>query len=218
MEYRKPLGDFFRLKVGINMEEYNHYSSSPNVVSVTDTTVFYNRRHSGSSQIGLRIGAERQLKSSIFSIGADINIHYRSRYRMQWNEVSVLTESGNWVDGMIVTEEGDLPHSQDHVSYNYHFVVGESGYANVRDRFLVPSVRTALNMDLPLSRMFTLHLSAAASFGLPIYMGISSEYDPNNRYEGIPATTFEFDTNAIIGVRYNIGEFRKKRAEKKAAG
>lgn len=219
IEYRKPMGESFRLKVGINTEQYHYSLSDPKVLSVTDTTVFQSRNYSTSSQIGVRVGAERQLKTSIFSIGADLNFHYRKKYSMQWNEVQVLNDQGDWVEGMILGES-EKQISQDHVNlgHQYEFVPGDFGYGHIRQHFFVPSVRTAINMDLPVTKMFTLHMSAAATLGLPIYMGASSEYDPKHFYEGNPPSTIEFDTNVNIGVRYNIGAFKKRKLQKMVAG
>lgn len=198
IEYRKPMSEKFNFKIAATYGDGANYfwSNNGRIVSVSDSAVTELNYYEYGSQVGLRFGAERQFGNSMFSIGADLNIDYRRTNSFYYNNTTYLQENGSWD----ITPIG-----------GYSYFGDEPLNSNISRHYLVPGARLNFNMDIPMGKSFLLNLSAIGIFQLPIYMGESQKKDPNDYFIGIPATTFDLNTNLGIGLRYKIGSRNKKR-------
>jgi hypothetical protein len=195
IEFRKPLGEHYKFKLGATYgSSYNYFGALANgeIISVNDSLIVERISESSYNQGGIRIGAERRFKTSMFSVGADLNINYRQRLRINYNRNTYLGEDGIWS-------------SQSFPTSNFS-PFEDPAASRITEHFIVPSFRVSFNMDVPLGKSFLLNLYAAGSFGAPIYMGNTGLIDPESEFIGSPPSIIDFDTQAGIGLRYLIGK------------
>ena len=122
---------------------------------VTDSTLSTRHYSTQSTWTSLRIGVERKLGISVFSIGADLNLGYYNFQEYFANQNWTLNEVGDW------QEDGFAP----------FFPENDNLYAaQITRHFFNPTFRLSLNMDAPLGKAFLLNFSIASSAGTPIYM------------------------------------------------
>lgn len=187
--------------------------SPQNIVSASDSLIIYDYHRNWSSYQTLRLGLERQFKSSIFSAFADLTVGYQSRMNYNHNVPYVLTKYG-W--SMASFSESDtvgdvnLFPGQD-FGYYHPIVAGYSNYQSYRQHFLVAGLRVGVNMDLPIKKAFILHTGVACQINTPIYMGTSKIHDlPGDLVILTPPSIINMNMSAEIGLRYNIGSFKNR--------
>jgi hypothetical protein len=196
-EWRFPQKNKWRWTTGILAgNTYSPYSFTyDDIIAVTDTSIIERNYRNSSEHYTLRFGGEYQIKSTMFSIGADANMSYESEYNYHFNSVTYYN-----VDDPVVS----------HFHSDYEAI----DYAHIRRHFINPSFRLSFIMNVPLGDHFTLSLSAAARIGTQIYMGASQIEDPLNEFIGTPPSILNMTTGANIGIRYNLGSIKKKKEVK----
>lgn len=190
LEWRLPQKDQWRMKWGLTTGNASNYYPSFNsrIMNITDTTVVMREYRSHSQYFGLRFGGEYQIKSSLFSLGVDMNVDYQSRYRYNFNRTQYYG-----------------------TSVNYHNTNPESlDQSRIRQHFLNPSVRFSIRMNVPLGDQFILSLAGAIRMTNPIYMGASQIDDPYDEFIGSPLFTLNSVLSSNIGIRYELGSGKKK--------
>lgn len=200
LEYRKPVLPKLHLTIGATYgSDYYYYSrSSTDIIEITDSTFVQRAYQGGTTQAGIRIGVERQMKESIFSFGVDLNLNYRRRINTNYNTTYYYDDQNG------IYDEGA----------GYFPAFDDGSYSSITRHYLVPGLRGTFNMNIPLGESFILTLSSAVTFSTPVYMGATSIIDPDQQFIGTSNFIFDMSTNLGIGLRYNIGSIRKNKANK----
>jgi hypothetical protein len=206
VEYRHSFAEQYQFKLGVTHGEFSTYINPPRIVFASDSVVIQKEKQFYGSQWGIRIGGERQLKKSMFALGADLNLSYRSRSIINSLSAQKMDDNGIWLDARIV----DSTANNWSASSNNPVVFWEDGFAQLKQHFFVPALRITFNMDVPIGDAFFINFSLATSYAIPIYMGRSEGYNAESIYHGNPPTSFEFETVGGIGLRYNIGTMKRK--------
>ena len=216
LEYRAAQKGQYNLRIGVAMGQDNGsgWGYSPqNIISASDSLIIYNYRGNWSSHQTLRLGLERQFKSSIFSAFADLTVGYQSKMFYKQNSPYVLTDKG-WNLGSFSESDtvGDINlfPGQD-FGYYHPIVAGYSNYQSYRQHFLVAGLRVGINMDLPIKKAFIFHTGVACNINTPIYMGTTRIHDlSGNLAIYTPPSIINLNTSAEIGLRYAIGSFKNR--------
>lgn len=200
IEFRTPQFKKYQLKIGLTGNYYSaaYYSDAP-IFEVQDSAVITRQGRIEYSFAGFRIGAERQLASSIFSIGADFNLNYFHRNKTLSNRVKILNDEGNWVSGNIINP--DNPNFPDGISDNS--IYGDRYEARINEHFLLPKVRVSVNANIPVGKHFLVTGYLAIATAPTIYVGNSNVRDPLNDFY-TPESEFYVDFSAGFGLRYRI--------------
>ena len=186
IEYRQALAQpQWKFKIGFTMggETYG-YRSNPLVMDASDSTVVLRYTDYAQSKQRLRLGVERQLSDSYFSVGADLNMgHY------------VLSE---------YRHSNLLKKAEDEWSYPQVIYTQESfDYASVSRHYLSTAVRLSFNLNVPISDHFLVHGSIAADLEVPYYIGESNRIDPlQDLSSAKDAIYYNFNMTGNIGLRY----------------
>jgi hypothetical protein len=197
LEYRKPINDQLRYKLGvIQGSSGNILSPNYELYELTDST--FSTRHF-SNQVtttNLRIGLERNLGYSIFSLGFDLNLGYQNIQSSRSNRNWEIDENGEWKENNLATFFGE---NIDELT------------SQITRHYFTPTARMSLNMDAPLGKGFILNFSMSSNFGVPIYMGATNVIDPLTEYIGIPASTINWSIYLGAGLRYVINSEKKEK-------
>lgn len=190
LEYRKPLKGKYDFLIGASYgSTWSDFGYNNFVTGSTDTSVTYGVNHSNGSHVFVRVGAQRQLKESHFSVGGELNLGYENEYRSYYNSTLYLDTMGGYSNGPITTV----------------FPVHDNPTASrKRSHYFEPGVRLSLNLDLPFGDRFFLHLSIATLFSAPIYLGETDFHDPHLKFQGNPPTIFNYEQMGSIGLRYRF--------------
>ena len=190
IEYRSPLNDKYKLKLGLVATTSNspYFYEDSKIVHASDSLILERRFTKTEQSGGFRIGVEKQLGSSFFSLIGDLNISYLQQRSAYYNSVHQLVDS-TWTQ----QETTSFPDFED------------PSQSQIARHFINPALRVGISMDIPLNKYFSLNLFAAGNFGLPIYIGESKKRDPMNEFSSY-ATTFDFDQQIGIGLRFKLPE------------
>lgn len=194
IEFRKPIKQQYWLKMGLTYGSNNnsYYRDNRQIIFVSDTLITERVKYTSYQQGGIRIGAERRFRTSMFTVGADLNINYRKTKRLNLDRFSVLKPDNSW--------------SNTNSYYTEFSKYDDPSGTRMTQHFIVPNLRISFNMYAPLGKSFLLHLFAAGSFGTPIYMGATNVNDPQNEFLGTPPSVFDFEQQIGIGLRYIFGK------------
>lgn len=206
LEYRLPKDEQFTYKLGVTHGTFISSWVSQGIVAASDSLVVQKTIYRSNNQWEIRIGGERKIKESLFSLGADLNLGYLRHEKRQFNTPTVIDENGNWVRGYFVESAAQIPSNNP----NHNLVIGDSDYANIKQHFFLPSLRVTFNLNVPISDALVVSFSIATRFGVPVYMGATEVENHNRIAIGSPPTTFDIGTTAIVGLRYIIGSFKTK--------
>lgn len=199
IEYRKPINERLRYKIGVTQgASGNVLSPNYELYELTDST--FSTRHFSNqiTTVNLRLGLERNLGISIFSIGFDLNLGYQNIQSARTNRNWILNNAGIWEETNYLgffQESNELLNSQ------------------ITRHYFTPTARLSLNMDAPLGKGFILNFSFAGNFGVPIYMGATNVVDPLTEYVGVPASVFNWGSYLGAGLRYVINTEKKVNAD-----
>jgi len=215
LEYRTAQNKQFRWRAAFASGEVFQtdplFYSRRDIISASDSLIVYQYKGNRSTHQTLRLGLERQFKTSIFSAFADLTLGYQGTTRTRRNSPFVLTEFG-WMSGLYTEseDEEDL-YNVSPIGAVTPRVLGYSNYQSFRQHFLVAGLRLGINMDLPIKKAFILHTGVACNINTPIYMGTSKIYDfPGNLVLLTPPSIINISTSAEIGLRYTIGSFKNR--------
>jgi hypothetical protein len=187
LEFRHLMDNGYRFKTGLFQGNWMNYTNDQRIISSTDTSVSFENYFNNAENYGVRIGLDKQMGSSVFSFGGDLNLAYRSLTEQYSYSTSILNQDTGFIF---------LPY------INSNDVLNNQAYRV--QQFFVPSLRLSFMLDVPLGDAFLINFNVTTSFGMPIYVGSRSVYDPGNKFQ-TPASTFDFNTNFGLGLRYIIG-------------
>ena len=193
LDYRQLLGEKYKLKIGAVIGQG---ASSPfnkgDIVFGSDSLITYRYNVHNTTQFSLKIGGERVLGNSIFSIGADVLLSYR--------------DEKNYIHYSDYVYDDSLKLWKDYSEYNPNGM----GFKNpdnskVRRGYFVPQLQFSFLMDVPITERLYLNLFVGGVFSFPIFIKESHKYDPLNELT-LPTslTTFEMSSQAGIGLRFTF--------------
>jgi hypothetical protein len=190
LDYRKTINKHYKLKLGIVGGQYSGRPTfNPNIFYGSDSLITYKFFAKSTSQIGLKIGGERKLQQSIFSIGADVLLSYR-------DEKNFIYKSNYVFDDSLKRWELESTNKNGYGFKN-------PNNPKVRRSYFVPQVQFSFSMDLPIVQNLYLNMYIGGLFAFPILINESEKYDPFNEYEKPKnISTFDMTSQAGLGVRY----------------
>ncbi|MFT5819946.1 MAG: hypothetical protein ACI8ZM_001171 [Crocinitomix sp.] len=195
IEYRKPINEKLRYKIGVTQGGSGDVLS-PNyeLYEMADSTFSTRHFSNQTTSTNLRLGFERNLGISIFSIGFDLNLGYQNIQSDRVNRNWALNNMGVWEE----------------TSYTAFFQGNEELLsAQITRHYFTPTARLSLNMDAPLGKGFILNFSISGNLGVPIYMGATNVIDPLTEYVGVPESVINWSNYLGVGLRYAINSEKK---------
>jgi len=195
LEYRKPIWKKYSLKFGTTYGSTHSSQFAPWAISqASDSLHIFNRNNSNENQYNLKIGIERILKSSPFSVGLDLLFGYKDVSYTKSVRHFTLDTTGKWD----YTYFGE----KDANTLNPKL---DTTFGQIIFRYFKPALQLNLGLDLPLAKRFTVNLSYQHSVGLLINM---SETQINNNtintFDYINNEKFTFNYRFNVGLRYKF--------------
>lgn len=187
LEFRHLMDNGYHFKFGGFLGNDMDYSYRESIISSTDTSVTFENYYKNTSNYGVKIGLEKQMSTSIFSVGGDLNLTYRSVTQEFSYRTTYLT-----LDSIYLFEPFDVN----------NVLFQNSSY--IIQQFLVPSLRLSFMMNVPLGDAFLINFNISSSLGVPIYMGAKTVVDSKNKF-ATPGTIFDLNTGFGLGLRYILG-------------
>lgn len=190
-EYRQMMGEKYRMRLGLTYNNNSIMNSIYNqsIVKVSDSLITQRVEVFNQNDIGIRFGFLNQLQQSVFSMGLDLKVAYRNKREGYYFQYTELNSNGRW-----------------EISPNtIYSPFGSPGGSYVTRHFLVPTLRLAINADVPLGTSTLIHFEIAYGAYLPIYMGASNVQLQPNEIVGTPYTSFNSLVSGGIGLRYKLG-------------
>ena len=216
LEYRQPLGEKYRVKLAVNYgNRAGNYLAVPSwAVAVSDSLIITRTGRVYSKQYGFRLGVDRQLKQSAFSIGVDAGLALlRISFSSQLN-ARILNENGQWVNATFIKEGEEIIGKDTPIKQTY--IVGDNQFMYAVSNNLVPSFRASLNWDKKLGRFLTVKANVTAGLyfinhrNTTIFSNYEDDFsDPSFSYSIIKVS-------GSVGVAYDFGSWKNWRAEKAA--
>ena len=193
LEFRKPFAEKYHFIISASRGGDIHNGNYGDILEVNDTMVIERRYNSINSSSFLRIGVERQIKTSMFYYGIDYVLGYQKKERSNGNYGRTLID-GNW----------------------HHWYAGSSTRA--KDHYLVQGLQLHVSMDVPLGckERFLLNLQYAGSFYHLKYIKRTDINDPLNEFEMNTLSGWwkaYFDGRFSIGLKYKLGKKESSTAE-----
>lgn len=193
LDYRKPIGEKYKFKIGAVIGTNSSTFNEPkNIVFGSDSLITFQDNVFSANQFSLKIGAERKLGESMFSIGTDLLFSYRDEKKWIYEYNYLHNDSlNNW----------QLQTANNSNGYGFNNTTN----SKVRRGYFVPQLQFYLSMDIPVVSNLYLNLFVGGVFSFPIFINESQKNDPFNDYP-IPTNvnTFEMSNQAGIGLRYAL--------------
>jgi hypothetical protein len=190
LDYRKTINEHYKLKLGIVGGQYGLSPTfNQNIYYGSDSLITYKFFAKQASQIGLKIGGERKLQQSIFSVGADVLLSYRDEKNYIYKSNYVFDDSLKIWKPESTTQNG----------YGFN----NPNNPKVRRSYFVPQIQFSFSMDLPIVQNLYLNMYIGGLFAFPIFINESEKFDPFNEYVTPKKTsTFDMTSQAGLGIRY----------------
>jgi hypothetical protein len=185
LEYRVPIKD----KWGINFAlAYGSKHRSNNHLLNANDSIYTDRYTSNSkNNVTFRLGTDRRIKESMFSVGFDFLLGYSQQY-IHKNSTEYTKDSlGNW-GGMIYS----------------NFGVDDPTYAQITKHYIVPGVQLNTKMDIPIKNNFEFNLSVGYTVNSPLLFNETNIVDPFNELTYPKFNTINAAAYASIGLRYKF--------------
>jgi hypothetical protein len=140
----------------------------------------------------VRIGADRQFGNSIFSIGADLILLYKSRLSYYYNEEYTIDSTGM----------NPPQYYSNYASFN--------DFTMYKVHYLGAGLQITGKMDVPINERFSLNLFAGPAASLNTSFKINNIVDPNDELEFLNdqprISTLDFNLVAGIGLKFAVGK------------
>lgn len=191
LEYRQMMGEKYRMRLGLTYNNNSIMNSVYNqsIVSVSDSLIIQRVAVFNQNDVGLRFGFLNQLHESVFSMGVDLNVAYRNTREGYYFQRTELNPDGRWE----INASSSFP------------PFDNPGGSYVTRHFLVPTLRLAINADVPLGASALIHFEIGYGVNTPIYMGATNIQLQPNEIVGTPYTSFNSLISGGIGLRYKLG-------------
>jgi hypothetical protein len=181
IEYRVPIKDKwcinFALAYGSNSNSYDTF------LDANDSVYTYHYSTTSSANSTFRLGTDRRIKESMFSVGFDFLLAYRKQEIHRDRNEYTIDSLGNW--------RGYLGYSGlNHINKTKHYIV--------------PGIQLNVKMDIPIKKNFELNLSAGYTVSSPFLFNETNIIDPDNELSHSKLLFINTGTYASIGLRYKF--------------
>ncbi len=194
LDYRLSLNEKWKFRLGaVYGASYSNFFSTGKIVSVTDSLMTHRKHQSGSNSGTLKIGAERQLGESLFSLSADLIIGYRNSYSGYYNNYTELDSNGNW------SSQTYIP------TIDLNQPLGDSTRSQITRHYLIPGLAIGANFNIPIKKRFELSISASGILTSPVFLKATNIHDPYNEFSTANVTTIDFNSTISASIRYKFG-------------
>lgn len=184
VEWRKPIFEKMNFKVGLTSggSVYGFFQSAQ-FTDVSNDTLRETYFSRSQNQFGIKLGVERQIKSSVFYYGLDVITGYQTKYRNYYRIAKDVT--------------------QVYPSSAYYYGV-QDAEGNRIDKFITVDALASLGMNLKVSKRFLFNVSVGLGISSDTYLKESKRSDPLAYYNSAPRDVFSFDLSGTIGLRYKL--------------
>jgi hypothetical protein len=197
IDYRVNLGENWKLRTGfIYGNRYSDYFYGGEIIAVTDSLVTERLNSFNGDFFTLKLGGERVLGNSMFSVTGDLLFGYNKSNSSHRNQYTKLDSTGYW---------SNLGY-QDYESY---FGIGDTTRAQITRHYFVPTIAIGIMMDVPIKDRFIFSLGISANMGTNFYLGSSNEIDPYNEFQTPSGWTIDLNSVISAGFRYRFGGKKK---------
>lgn len=188
-EYRKAKNEQFLWKMGLTYYASNSGLGESEIFYASDSLVTMRNIHHQTVMGGLRFGFDKQIKSSYFYWGGDLNVNLLQKKTTFRNNNYSLNEMGIWENQNLYFDGSDNP---------------DPVYAFLNEFFLHTSLRGHLSMNIPLGKSSLLVLSYSCGMGVPLFMAEKTKIDPLDEFGNRSGYTFDLYSALGAGLRYQI--------------
>lgn len=193
IDYRVSLGEKWKLRTGfIYGNRYSDYFYGGEIIAVTDSLVTERTNYFNSEIFTVKLGTERALGNSLFSLTTDFLFAYQNTHSSYRNQYTKLDSTGYW---------SNLGY-QDYESY---FGIGDTTRSRITRHYFVPSIALGIMMNVPIRERFIFSLGVSATIGTSFYLGSSNEIDPYNEFQTPSGWTIDLNSIVSAGFRYRFG-------------
>ncbi len=183
LEYRKPIWEKYNLKFGATIGNQHSSLFAPWAISQSsDSLILFHRTNTNGNEYNLKLGIERSIRSSPFSVGLDLLLGYKDEYQTTSVRYYSLHSSGKW--DYTYFGENDASTSNPKIDTTF----GQLTY-----QYFKPALQLNLGLDLPLAKRFTVNLSYQYAVGLLVNFSGTKN---NNK--------FTFNSRFNVGLRYKF--------------
>ena len=194
IDYRLNLNEHWKFRTGAFYgASYSNFFSTGKIASVTDSLITHRKYQGGSNSGTLRIGAERDLGESLFSLSADLIIGYNNSYSGYYNNYSELDTNGIWISTTRIP------------SIDPNQPLGDSTRSQNTKHYLVPGLAIGANFNIPIKTRFELSISANGLLTSPVFLKATNITDPYNELSAVPVSTINFNSTISATLRYKFG-------------
>jgi len=197
LEYRLSLGEKYRFKVGTQYGSTPYRPDSFNqiIISASDNAVVTQSFQFIEEYFGVKVGLERQLRESPFSILTDLNLTYVNQYQTYRNKKLILVNDV-WVEEPKILGNG-----------------WPKNFSRLKNNFLNPSLRLGFNADFKISNHFLINTAIVGNLRSQIFLKESYRVDHLNVFpETNPSGKISlFKLTTSIGLRYQFSGRKKNK-------
>jgi len=200
LEFRKPIREKYSLKFGIGIGgDYlfgNDYYNFDYIYKTTDSSITSHSNYSIGSNYNLKLGIERSIRSSPFSIGLDLLLGYSNIHYARTEKNYILKKYGQWEYETYIYGE-----------YNPNSINNsgpDSTYAKVNVIYFKPALQLNIGLDLPLGKRLLVNLAFQNSIGIAINIRESNKTDPLNEFGHLKNNTLDYNLRFNVGLRYKF--------------
>lgn len=188
LQYRLPIKEKLRLNVSGTFGWENKFGNAY-VTSFNDSVINFQRNNSNKQIAGLKIGIDRRLKESIFSIGTDLIF----RYTVQNNSILdefIVQDSTTFETNSYVSNFNSIENAAIYKTYGW-----QSG------------IQLSIKADIPINEKFKLNLYTSITGIVDVNSSVREISDPNNKFDTnnwVPNSIIEISATAGVGLFYSL--------------
>ena len=195
VDYRLYLNEHWKFKVGAMYgSQYSYPFAKDEVSTVNDSLITFRTFQSHSNYGFLKIGAERRLKTSMFSITADLLLGYENRKYGYSNSYTELDSNGVWIQ------------QTGFYSLQGNYQGDDTTRSRITQHYFSPGLAIGAMMDIPIKSRFVLSLGITGNFRTRVHLASTNVFDPYNEFTNPSGFIFDFDMVVSAGIRYRFGK------------
>lgn len=194
IDYRLGLNEHWKFRTGAFYGAYySNFFSTGEIVTVTDSLITHRKNQNGSNTGTLRIGAERKLGQSLFSLSADVIIGYRNSHSGYYNNYTELDSNGIWSSQTRIQ------------SFDFEQPLGDSTRSQIKRHYIIPGLAIGANFNIPIKNRFELSISASGLVSTPLFLKATDITDPYGEFSTANVSTINFNSTISGTLRYKFG-------------
>ncbi len=185
LEWRKPISDKMKFKIGSTMGGFtNTYSPKVGDVRVINDTIVQQFHSSNERRFALKLGFERQIKTSVFYYGFDLFTGYQTRQSRYFQTFTPVTADS--MDVFLTTTSGPN--------------------GSQTARFISIGGLTSFGMNLPINESLIFNVSLGIGLDVNYFLNASNELDPLSINGYTSGTNLSTYMSGTAGIRYKFSK------------